>query len=186
MKLHQLRYLAAVAQTGLNITAAAEKLHTSQPGVSQADQAARGRARFPDLRPRRPQPLARHACGPAGDRPRGAHPARGAEHQAALGRIQGRGSRHALDRHDPHPGALRAAGCHQAVSRELPGRAAAPAPGHLGTARRDGRTRPHRLRDRHRLAVAVRGLHAAALLSLAPARGRTEGAPAREAASPRP
>ena len=35
MKLHQLRYLAAVAQTGLNITAAAEKLHTSQPGVSQ-------------------------------------------------------------------------------------------------------------------------------------------------------
>ena len=35
MKLHQLRYLAAVAQSGLNITAAAEKLHTSQPGVSK-------------------------------------------------------------------------------------------------------------------------------------------------------
>ena len=35
MKLHQLRYLAAVAQTGLNITAAAEKLHTSQQGVSK-------------------------------------------------------------------------------------------------------------------------------------------------------
>ena len=35
MKLHQLRYLAAVAQNGLNITAAAEKLHTSQPGVSK-------------------------------------------------------------------------------------------------------------------------------------------------------
>jgi LysR family cys regulon transcriptional activator len=35
MKLHQLRYLAAVAPTGLNITAAAEKLHTSQPGVSK-------------------------------------------------------------------------------------------------------------------------------------------------------
>ncbi len=35
MKLHQLRYLAAIAQTGLNITAAAEKLHTSQPGVSK-------------------------------------------------------------------------------------------------------------------------------------------------------
>ena len=33
MKLHQLRYLAAVAQSGLNITAAAQKLHTSQPGV---------------------------------------------------------------------------------------------------------------------------------------------------------
>ena len=35
MKLHQLRYLAAVAQSGLNITAAAQKLHTSQPGVSK-------------------------------------------------------------------------------------------------------------------------------------------------------
>jgi len=28
MKLHQLRYLAAIAQSGLNITAAAQKLHT--------------------------------------------------------------------------------------------------------------------------------------------------------------
>lgn len=35
MKLHQLRYLAAVAQNGLNITAAAQRLHTSQPGVSK-------------------------------------------------------------------------------------------------------------------------------------------------------
>jgi LysR family cys regulon transcriptional activator len=35
MKLHQLRYLAAVAQSGLNITQAAQKLHTSQPGVSK-------------------------------------------------------------------------------------------------------------------------------------------------------
>jgi LysR family cys regulon transcriptional activator len=35
MKLQQLRYLAAVAQNGLSITAAAEKLHTSQPAVSK-------------------------------------------------------------------------------------------------------------------------------------------------------
>jgi LysR family cys regulon transcriptional activator len=35
MKLHQLRYLAAVARSGLNITAAAQTLHTSQPGVSK-------------------------------------------------------------------------------------------------------------------------------------------------------
>ncbi len=35
MKLHQLRYLAAIADSGLNISAAAEKLHTSQPGVSR-------------------------------------------------------------------------------------------------------------------------------------------------------
>lgn len=35
MKLHQLRYLLAVVQQGLNITAAAQVLHTSQPGVSK-------------------------------------------------------------------------------------------------------------------------------------------------------
>ena len=35
MKLHQLRYLVRVAQNGLNITAAARALHTSQPGVSK-------------------------------------------------------------------------------------------------------------------------------------------------------
>lgn len=35
MKLHQLRYLVAVAENGMNITAAAHKLHTSQPGVSK-------------------------------------------------------------------------------------------------------------------------------------------------------
>jgi LysR family cys regulon transcriptional activator len=35
MKLHQLRYLLAVVQHGLNVTAAARTLHTSQPGVSK-------------------------------------------------------------------------------------------------------------------------------------------------------
>ena len=35
MKLHQLRYLVAVVQQGLNVTAAADVLHTSQPGVSK-------------------------------------------------------------------------------------------------------------------------------------------------------
>ncbi len=35
MKLQQLRFLVAVAENGLNITAAAEKLFTSQPGVSK-------------------------------------------------------------------------------------------------------------------------------------------------------
>lgn len=35
MKLHQLRYLVAVVENGLNITAAAQRLHTSQPGVSK-------------------------------------------------------------------------------------------------------------------------------------------------------
>jgi LysR family transcriptional regulator, cys regulon transcriptional activator len=35
MKLQQLRYVLAVADNGLNITAAAERLHTSQPAVSK-------------------------------------------------------------------------------------------------------------------------------------------------------
>ncbi len=35
MKLQQLRYLVAVNDNGLNITAAARQLHTSQPGVSR-------------------------------------------------------------------------------------------------------------------------------------------------------
>lgn len=35
MKLHQLRYIREVARQGLNISVAAEALHTSQPGVSK-------------------------------------------------------------------------------------------------------------------------------------------------------
>ncbi|MDE2343714.1 MAG: HTH-type transcriptional regulator CysB [Betaproteobacteria bacterium] len=35
MKLQQLRYLVEVAQAGLNVSQAAENLHTSQPGVSK-------------------------------------------------------------------------------------------------------------------------------------------------------
>src|SRR5512145_820389 len=35
MKLQQLRCLTEVARRGLNVTAAAEALHTSQPGVSK-------------------------------------------------------------------------------------------------------------------------------------------------------
>ncbi len=35
MKLQQLRYLLAIVDNGLNITAASERLHTSQPGVSK-------------------------------------------------------------------------------------------------------------------------------------------------------
>ncbi len=35
MKLQQLKYLLAVVENGMNMTAAAERLHTSQPGVSK-------------------------------------------------------------------------------------------------------------------------------------------------------
>ena len=35
MKLHQLRYISEVVKQGLNISLAADALHTSQPGVSK-------------------------------------------------------------------------------------------------------------------------------------------------------
>src|SRR5471032_1152669 len=35
MKLQQLRYLCEVERQGLNLSAAADKLHTSQPGISK-------------------------------------------------------------------------------------------------------------------------------------------------------
>jgi LysR family cys regulon transcriptional activator len=35
LKLHQLRYFVAIVQNGMNVTTAAHKLHTSQPGVSK-------------------------------------------------------------------------------------------------------------------------------------------------------
>ena len=35
MKLQQLRYIVEVSRQGLNISSAAEKLHTSQPGISK-------------------------------------------------------------------------------------------------------------------------------------------------------
>jgi len=35
MKLQQLRFILAIAESGLNITQASEKLYTSQPGVSK-------------------------------------------------------------------------------------------------------------------------------------------------------
>ena len=35
MTLKQLRYLIAIVDSGLNITAAAERLYTSQPGISK-------------------------------------------------------------------------------------------------------------------------------------------------------
>ena len=35
MKLQQLRYFLAIVDNGLNITAAADRLYTSQPGVSK-------------------------------------------------------------------------------------------------------------------------------------------------------
>ena len=35
MKLHQMKYLVAIVENNFNITTAAEKIYTSQPGISK-------------------------------------------------------------------------------------------------------------------------------------------------------
>ena len=95
MKLHQLRYLAAVAQSGLNITAAAQKLHTSQPGVSKQIKLLEDELGF-QIFVREGRNLTRITpAGPAGDRPGAAHPAGGSEHPATVHGAARRGPRHA-------------------------------------------------------------------------------------------
>ncbi len=42
MKLQQLRFLDAVVRNNLNVSAAAEELHTSQPGVSHQSKQVAG------------------------------------------------------------------------------------------------------------------------------------------------
>ena len=44
MKLQQLRYLCEVVNQDLNLSRAAKKLHTSQPGISKQIQSSRRRA----------------------------------------------------------------------------------------------------------------------------------------------
>lgn len=46
MNLTQLRYLAAVVDSGLNITAAAERVHATQPGISRQIRQLEGELRF--------------------------------------------------------------------------------------------------------------------------------------------
>ena len=45
MTLNQIRYLVAIADAGLNITLAAERVHATQPGLSRRH-VKRGKARF--------------------------------------------------------------------------------------------------------------------------------------------
>ena len=156
MKLHQLRYLAAVAQTGLNITAAAEKLHTSQPGVSKQIKLLEDELGF-QIFVRDGRNLSR--VTPAGQQV--------IERAVRILREVQNIKRLSDDLKDESRGTLSIATTHtqaryvlpeviKAVPRAVPRGAAAPAPGHVRADRRDGRARPHRLRDRHRLAVAVR------------------------------
>ena len=184
MKLHQLRYLAAVAQSGLNITAAAQKLHTSQPGVSKQIKLLEDELGF-QIFVREGRNLTR--ITPAGQQVieralRILQEAQSIRDLSTELRDEGRGSlsigtthtqaRYVLPERDPRlPGAL-------------PAGAPQPASGHLGADRRDGGERSHRLRRRDRLRAAVRRPDAAAVLPLAPHRDRAQGPPAGRGRAP--
>ena len=180
MKLHQLRYLAAVAQSGLNITAAAQKLHTSQPGVSKQIKLLEDELGF-QIFVREGRNLTR--ITPAGQQviERALRILQEAQSIRDLStELRDEGTREPVDRHHPHPGALRAARRDPRVPRALSAGASQPAPGHLGADRRDGGERSHRLRHRHRLRAAVRRPDAPAVLPLAPLGDRAAQPPARE------
>ena len=168
MKLHQLRYLAAVAQSGLNITAAAQKLHTSQPGVSKQIKLLEDELGF-QIFVREGRNLTR--ITPAGQQVieralRILQEAQSIRDLSTELRDEGRGSLSIGTTHTQARYVL------PAVIREfrapLPAGAPEPAPGHLRADRRDGGERSHRLRDRHRLRAAVRRPDAPAVLPLAP------------------
>ena len=151
MKLHQLRYLAAVAQSGLNITAAAQKLHTSQPGVSKQIKLLEDELGF-QIFVREGRNLTR--ITPAGqqviDRAlRILQEAQSIRDLSTELRDEGRGSLSIGTTHTQAryvlPDVIRQ------FRGRYPQRAAEPAPGHLRADRRDGGARSHRLRDRHRL-----------------------------------
>ena len=77
MKLQQLRYLTEVARRGLNVSEAAEALHTSQPGVSKQIRALEEELGDRCVRAPRQAPGLDHRAGQGGDRHRRAHPLRG-------------------------------------------------------------------------------------------------------------
>ena len=143
--------LVAVHENGLNITAAARQLHTSQPGVSRQLKLLEeelgfqlfereGRALTQDHRRGRGNHFARHQ-----------HSAGNAKYPPHFrGAAQVR-RRHFIDRHHSYPGALRIAARDPRISHQVSEGAAASAPGHVGTNSRDGGARPCRFRHRHRL-----------------------------------
>ncbi len=138
MKLHQLRYLAAVAQSGLNITAAAQKLHTSQPGVSKQIKLLEDELGF-QIFIREGRNLTR--ITPAGQQviDRALHILQEAQSIRELStelRDEGRGSLSIGTTHTQARYVL--PDVIQAFLKRYPQVRAQPAPGHLGADRRDG------------------------------------------------
>ena len=172
MKLQQLRYLAAIVESDLNITAAAERLHTSQPGVSKQLKQLEDELGFPIFL-RQGRTLTR--ITPAGKRviDRAMKVLKEVQSIKRLADEQkgdGRGSLAIGTTHTQAryvlPEVIRKfrerypqveLHLHQGTSEQIADMAPA---------------RSHRLRDQHRLAGNVRQPGAAALLSLAPAHRR--------------
>ena len=178
MKLQQLRYLAAVVQNGLNVTTAAQALHTSQPGVSKQIRLLEEELGL-TLFVRDGRALKR--LTPAGEEvaARALRMLREAQALKSLAKDLKQSDRGSLSIGTTHtqaryvlPRVIRD------FRQKYPGRAAAPAPGHLGPDRRDGDARSHRLRHQHRQPGQVPGLRAAAYLFVAPADHRAEGSSA--------
>ena len=90
----------------------------------QADPRPRGRARRRGLRAPRQAPGGGHRAGQGGAGDRRAHPRRGAEPAPRRRGVRQRPARHPDDRHDAHPGALRAAQGGGRVQAALPDGAA--------------------------------------------------------------
>src|SRR5471032_1918924 len=165
MKLHQLRYLAAIAQSGLNITAAAQKLHTSQPGVSKQIKLLEDELGF-QIFVREGRNLTRITAAGQQVIDRALRILQEAQSIRDLSGAARRRAREPVDRYDAHPGALRAARRHPQVSWQLSAGASQSSPGHIRADRGNGGSGPHRLRDRHRLGALVWRLDDHALLSL--------------------
>ena len=150
MKFQQLRYLVAVHENGLNITAAARQLHTSQPGVSRQLKLLEEELGF-QLFEREGRALTRTTS--AGEQI--------ISRATAILREMQNIRRTSAELRKADGGTLSIATTHtqaryvlpeviRAFRVKYPEGAPAPAPGHLGADRRDGGARPRRFRHRHR------------------------------------
>ena len=152
MKLHQLRYLLAVVQQGLNVTAAARVLHTSQPGVSKQIKLLEDEFGFQVFK-REGRNLARIT---AAGQDVIDHAVRAIEEVDNIRRLSAdfqnekRGSMSIATTHTQARYVL--AGCHHAVSRGVSRSRVAPAPGNVGADCRSRGRGSHRFLDRDRVA----------------------------------
>ncbi len=168
MKLQQLRYIWEVAHHDLNVSATAQSLYTSQPGISKqirlledelgVEVFARSGKHLTHVTP----------AGEAILQTAGEIAAQGRKHQAGGAGVFQREEGLPVHRHHPHPGALRAACDHQEIHATLSRRLAAHAPGHADADFRDGSGRHRRFRHRHRGAGVVLQPDHDALLPLEP------------------